>query len=78
MELLSTPQVADKLGVDDSTVRLWCRQGLFPTAQQVGGSWIIPADALANFSPPKMGRPSTKPKANGSAPSKRAKKGGRK
>jgi predicted site-specific integrase-resolvase len=57
MKLLSTIKVADRLGVDDSTVRLWCRQGLFPTAQQVGGSWIIPADALVKFTPPKMGRP---------------------
>jgi excisionase family DNA binding protein len=60
MELLSTTKVAERLGVDDSTVRLWCRQGLLPTAQQVGGSWIIPAEALAKFTPPKMGRPSAK------------------
>jgi excisionase family DNA binding protein len=62
MDLLSTIQVAERLGVDDSTVRLWCRQGLL-SAQQVGGSWVISADALAKFMPPKMGRPTTKPKA---------------
>jgi excisionase family DNA binding protein len=60
MELLSTSKVAERLGVDDSTVRLWCRQGLFPTAQQVGGSWVIPADALVKFKQPKMGRPAAK------------------
>lgn len=75
MELLSTTTVAARLDVDDSTVRLWCRQGLFPSAQQVGGSWVIPASALSNFTPPKMGRPA-KPKG-ATEPAKRTKKGGK-
>jgi excisionase family DNA binding protein len=73
MDLLSTIQVAERLGVDDSTVRLWCRQGLLE-AQQVGGSWVISSNTLAKFKPPKMGRPSTKAKPE----AKPAKRRGRK
>ena len=59
--LLSTAEVATRLEVDDSTVRLWCRQGRFPTAQQVGRDWVIPENDLKDFSPPKMGRPPKQP-----------------
>jgi predicted site-specific integrase-resolvase len=59
MELLSTSEVAARLNVDETTVRLWCRQGRFPNAKQVGG-WVVPDSDLKNFTPPKMGRPSTK------------------
>ncbi|MET0623648.1 MAG: helix-turn-helix domain-containing protein [Pyrinomonadaceae bacterium] len=55
--LLSTFEVAARLNVDSSTVRLWCRQGRFPHAQQVGRDWVIPEDDLLKFTPPKMGRP---------------------
>jgi predicted site-specific integrase-resolvase len=72
MELLSTTKVAARLDVDDSTVRLWCRQGLFPSAQNVGGSWVIPASELVGFKPPAMGRP--KKKATSKATKSRGKK----
>ncbi len=55
--LLSTADVAGRLNVDDSTVRLWCRQGRFPSAQQVGRDWVIPESDLKDFTAPTMGRP---------------------
>jgi excisionase family DNA binding protein len=71
--LLSTADVAGRLDVDDSTVRLWCRQGRFPSAQQVGRDWVIPEGDLKNFTAPTMGRP-PKPKPGQSTGKKRGKK----
>jgi predicted site-specific integrase-resolvase len=59
--LLSTANVANRLKADETTVRLWCRQGYFPNARQIGRGWIIPESDVTNFTPPKMGRP-PKPK----------------
>jgi excisionase family DNA binding protein len=77
---LTAAQVAERLKVGRSTVNLWCRQGRFPGARvedsPVGQYWLIPESDLKTFAPPKMGRPSLKPKTNGTTPSKRAKKGG--
>lgn len=56
-DLLSTYEAAARLSVNHSTVRLWCRQGRFPNAQQVGRDWVIPESDLKDFEPPKMGRP---------------------
>jgi hypothetical protein len=67
--LLSTSEVATQLEADETTVRLWCRQGFFPNARQIGRGWIIPAGDVDKFQKPKMGRPSTK---------KAGKKGGKK
>jgi excisionase family DNA binding protein len=65
-EMLTTSQVAERLGVGRSTVNLWCRQGKFPNAEAraevIGNVWYVPASDLENFTSPKMGRPSTKPK----------------
>jgi predicted site-specific integrase-resolvase len=77
-EMLTTSQVAARLGVGRSTVNLWCRQGKFPNAEArqevIGNVWYVPESDLESFQPPKMGRPVTK--TNGAATSK--KKGGRK
>jgi len=58
---LTTQQVADRLGVGQSTVTLWCRQKRFPGAYRQetprGALWWIPERDLQNFEPPKMGRP---------------------
>ena len=78
-EMLTTSQVAERLGVGRSTVNLWCRQGKFPHAEArqevIGNVWYVPESDLEGFQSPKMGRP-PKPKRNGTATSK--KKGGRK
>jgi predicted site-specific integrase-resolvase len=72
--LLSIADVAKRLDADETTVRLWCRQGYFPNARQMGRAWIIPEGDLKSFAPPKMGRP-PKAKAEGSkAGKKRVKK----
>jgi excisionase family DNA binding protein len=64
-EMLTTSQVAERLGVGRSTVNLWCRQGKFPNAEAraevIGNVWYVPAKDLENFVSPKMGRPA-KPK----------------
>jgi excisionase family DNA binding protein len=63
--LLSVSEVADRLKADVTTVRLWCRQGRFPNARQIGRSWIIPDGDIESFQRPEMGRPpkATKEKA---------------
>ncbi len=51
--------------VSYSNLALWVRSGKFKGAQldtdnPRGGVWLIPADSIKNFEPPKAGRPSTK------------------
>ena len=76
--MLTTSQVAERLGVGRSTVNLWCRQGKFPNAEArqevIGNVWYVPESDLETFQPPKMGRPA---KSNGTV-SKAAKRGGKK
>ncbi len=70
---LTTSQVAERLGVSQPTVKLWCRQGKFAQAEieqtTRGPVWQIPETDLIGFEPPKRGRipnkASTQP-ANGS------------
>jgi predicted site-specific integrase-resolvase len=73
--LLSTADVAKRLTADETTVRLWCRQGYFPNARQIGRGWIIPESDVANFNPPKIGRP---PKSKDEASKSVKKRGGKK
>jgi predicted site-specific integrase-resolvase len=73
--LLSTADVAKRLTADETTVRLWCRQGYFPNARQIGRGWIIPESDVTNFTPPKMGRP---PKSKEETAPTAGKKGGKK
>jgi predicted DNA-binding transcriptional regulator AlpA len=40
--LMSTPQVAQRLGMSTRLVRYWCAKGVFPNAFQVGNRWVIP------------------------------------
>lgn len=73
-EMLTTSQVAERLGVGRSTVNLWCRQGKFPNAEArpevIGNVWYVPESDLENFQPPKMGRP-PKPQTNGAPASQK-------
>jgi hypothetical protein len=78
-EMLTTSKAAERLGVGRSTVNLWCRQGLFPNAEArdevIGKVWYIPESDLANFQPPKMGRPpNVKPAQTASGKKKGAKR----
>jgi predicted site-specific integrase-resolvase len=53
-ETLSAAQVARRLGVSVSTVRVWCRKGQFPGATQRrkerGAPWQIPEEDLPTLS----------------------------
>ena len=65
-EMLTTREVANRLGAAESSVRMWARMGRFPGAEEKdsprGSYWLIPDTALAGFSMGKAGRP-PKPKA---------------
>lgn len=59
--MLSTTDVAKRLGVSRATVRNWCERGLLPGAEKVGegrrATWAIPEAALEGLERPKPGRP---------------------
>lgn len=58
--MLSTTEVAERLGVTRATVRNWCERGLLPGAQRIGegprATWAIPESALEGFERPRRGR----------------------
>lgn len=61
-KLFTSREAAERLGVDDSTVRRWCRRKRFFGAQlrtvpPFGTLWLIPEQSLLSFRPPKNGRP---------------------
>ena len=76
-EMLTTSQVAARLGVGRSTVNLWCRKGKFPNAEArkevIGNVWYVPESDLEGFTSPTMGRP-PKAKPGQSNGKKRGKK----
>ena len=55
--LLDIPQAAERLGVSQSLVRRYCREGRL--GFKVGSRWVIDADQLKQFAgtPRKRGRP---------------------
>ena len=75
--MLKVPDVAERLDVLTSTVRIWCRAGRFPNAVQEetlrGPVWLIPESDLKGFEKRGRGRP---PKAatNGNGKKKGSKK----
>jgi excisionase family DNA binding protein len=72
VELLTTKEVANRLGAAESSVRLWCDQQKFPNAKQYGRVWLIPASDLGGFVKRDPGRP---PKAGAEPSAKKARKG---
>jgi len=68
MAELTTSQVAARLGVGASTVRLWCTLRRFAGAHEVqtprGPVWLIPEEDLHCFVIPKRGRPRKLPEAS--------------
>lgn len=88
MKELTTTEAAERLGVAQVTVRLWCKQGRFKGARSVetprGPVWYIPEGALEGVGPRKPG-PAPKAKADAATSAdgkvtlkKAAKKGGKK
>ena len=61
MKRLSTSEVAERLGVAQVTVNVWCLQGKFPNAEREetarGPVWAIPESDLSSFVKPAAGRP---------------------
>jgi len=55
MEILSTKQVAERMGVTQRVVTYWCASGFFKSATKVGRDWAILANDLRGFAPPKRG-----------------------
>lgn len=53
--LLTTRQVAEKLGVAHTTARSWLRRGKFPNAQRVGHLWMIPLRDVESLPRPEGG-----------------------
>jgi excisionase family DNA binding protein len=74
LNLLSTQQAAERLGVDDSRVRQLILQGRLP-AMRVGRAHLIRAEDLSLVKERKVGRP-PKSQAAGVKPAKAAKKKG--
>lgn len=54
---LTTAEVASQYGVTTATVIQWIKRKLLDGAQKKGRDWLIPPAALADFKPPKRGRP---------------------
>lgn len=75
-KMLSVREVAEKLDVPVSSVRVWVWKGRFPGAKKevtpLGEYWEIPEDALEGF---ELGKPGPKP---GEKKAKDANKRGRK
>jgi excisionase family DNA binding protein len=49
-------EVAERFGVDVSTVRGWIKRKLLP-AQWFGGVWLVDKADVERFTPPPPGRP---------------------
>lgn len=68
--MLKVTEVAERLEVLPSTVRIWCRGGRFPNAIQEetlrGPVWLIPESDLKGFEKRSVGRPSNKSTKKGS------------
>jgi excisionase family DNA binding protein len=80
MKELTTTEAAERLGVAQVTVRLWCKQGRFPNARLVehprGDYWVIPPGDLRGVEPRKPGPvPKAKPEAGAKKARGRPRKG---
>jgi excisionase family DNA binding protein len=57
---LTVQEVADLKGVDSRTVRGWIQRGLIEAEQINPRLWLVDAESVKDFQPPKSGRPSIK------------------
>jgi excisionase family DNA binding protein len=58
MKMITTDEAARIIGVSDSMVRRYCRQGVLP-ASELSGVWVIRESDAKKFRRPPMGRPSS-------------------
>lgn len=63
---MSASKTADRLGIPQTTLTYWLRDGRVPRAEKISGMWLIPDDiTLDDIDVPSMGRPPKEEKANG-------------
>lgn len=78
--MLTTGEVAKRLGAAISSVKLWANQGKFPGAIReqtpVGSYWMIPEAALKGFEMGKPGRPRKQGPPEGKKAKRRGVEGG--
>jgi hypothetical protein len=46
MEYISAIEAAEKWGITGRMINYYCSEGRIPGAQKIGGTWIIPEDAM--------------------------------
>jgi len=64
MNLLTVAQAAALLDTHPRNVRRWCASGQLKGAERFGErAWMIPPEAVAEFQPPRRGRPTDKERA---------------
>ena len=56
-EYREVPEVAEFLGVSERRIRQLLKDGAFPGAFKITDAWLIPRDAVASYTPRKIGRP---------------------
>lgn len=60
LNIVTTTEISKRFGVDESTARRWCAQGLFPNAFEgpatgSGKAWLVPESDLEGFEQPRRG-----------------------
>ena len=55
--MLTSAQAAERVGVAQITIRVWCSSGKLAGADKLGRDWLIPESALDAVTKGKAGRP---------------------
>jgi len=74
---ITTTEAAERLGISPARVRQLVVRGDLPATKFGPVNVVKESDLELVRNRPAAGRPPSKPKSNGTAPAKRAKKGGR-
>ena len=62
-DLLTVAQAAVLLDTHPRNVRRWCANGHLEATRFGKRAWMIPPEAVAEFQPPRRGRPTDKERA---------------
>lgn len=65
MTMMSASKAAERLGIPQTTLTYWLREGRVPGAIKVSNMWLVP-DTITedDIDKPQMGRPPKTEKAN--------------
>ena len=55
MDMLTTREAAEIIGILPSSVKLLCRQGKLPGAEKRGRDWFIPRESAEGYTPGPQG-----------------------